>query len=146
MNWLTATNPRLIGLGIFLLRVTVGTILFVAGASKALGWFGGIGMKTTLTYFKTDSNISAFWAYVSTYAEFIGGLMLIVGLFTRLSAFALTINMLVAVIVVGTKNFFMGGGAYPFTLMIACLLILLSGPMQISIDNLLARNTERKVI
>ena len=146
MNWLTATNPRLIGFGIFLLRITIGTILFVAGAGKALGWFGGIGMKTTLNYFKTDSNISAFWAYVSTYAEFIGGLMLIVGLFTRVSAFALTINMLVAVIVVGTKNFFMGGGAYPFTLMIGCFLVLLSGPLHISIDNLLARNRELKVI
>ena len=146
MNWSTATNPRLTGIGVFLLRVTVGTILFVAGAGKALGWFGGIGMKTTLKYFKDESGISAFWAYVSTYAELIGGLLLIVGLFTRLSAFALTINMLVAVIIVGTKNFFMGGGAYPFTLMIGCLLILLSGPMQISIDNLLSRNRNLKVI
>jgi len=146
MNWLTATNPRLIGFGIFLLRVTVGIILFVAGAGKALGWFGGIGMQTTLKYFKDDSGISAFWAYVSTYAEFIGGLMLIVGLFTRLSAFALTINMLVAVIILGTKNFFMGGGAYPFTLMIGCLMILLAGPMQISIDNILSRNRELKAI
>ena len=146
MNWSTATNPRLTGIGVFLLRVTVGTILFVAGAGKALGWFGGIGMKTTLKYFKDESGISAFWAYVSTYAELIGGLLLIVGLFTRLSAFPLTINMLVAVIIVGTKNFFMGGVAYPFTLMIGCLLILLSGPMQISIDNLLSRNRNLKVI
>ena len=146
MNWLNATNPRLIGLGILLLRITIGTILFVAGASKALGWFGGIGMETTLKYFKNDSGISAFWAYVSTYAELIGGLLLIIGLFTRISAFALTINMLVAVIVVGTKNFFMGGGAYPFTLMIGCFMIVLSGPMQISIDNLLVRNRELKVI
>ena len=146
MNWSTATNPRLTGIGVFLLRATVGTILFVAGAGKALGWFGGIGMKTTLKYFKDESGISAFWAYVSTYAELIGGLLLIVGLFTRLSAFALTINMLVAVIIVGTKNFFIGGGAYPFTLMIGCLLILLSGPMQISIDNLLSRNRNLKVI
>ncbi|HEX6192535.1 MAG TPA: DoxX family protein [Chitinophagaceae bacterium] len=146
MNWLTSFNPRLIGIGIFLLRITIGVILFVAGAGKALGWFGGIGMKTTLQFFKNDSGISPFWAYVSTYAELIGGFLLIIGLFTRFSALVLTINMLVAVIVVGTKNFFMGGGAYPFTLMIGCLLILLSGPMQYSIDYLLARNRDIKVV
>jgi len=140
MKWLTATSPGLLDLGILLLRITVGVILFVAGASKAFGWFGGMGMDVTVSMFKSGSGISAFWAYVSTYAELIGGLLLIFGLFTRLGALALTINMLVAVIIVGTKNFFMGGGAYPFTLMIGSLLILLTGPQRISLDSILSRS------
>jgi putative oxidoreductase len=142
MKVLTQTNTGLLNIGILLLRWMTGLILFVAGAGKVMGWFGGFGMKTTLEMFKTGMNISAPWAYISSYAEFVGGLLLIIGFLARPAAFALVINMLVAVILTGTKNFFMGGAAYPCSLGISCLVILLSGPMAYSIDALLA-NRER---
>jgi putative oxidoreductase len=138
MKALTQTNTRLLSISLLLLRCTVGTILFVAGAGKVLGWFGGLGLEATLEGF-SKTGISEFWAYVSCYTEFIGGFLLIIGLLTRPAALALFINMLVAVIIVGTKSFFSGGGAYPFTLMICSLVILLIGPMAYSIDALLSR-------
>lgn len=140
MKLLTATNRHALDTGILLLRCITGLILFVAGAGKALGWFGGIGMATTTSMFQSGMNLSAFWAYLSTYAEFIGGALLIIGLATRFAALALTINMVVATITVGTKNFFMGGGAYPCLLAVCCLLLLLSGPMAYSLDAVLAKN------
>lgn len=137
MKVLTQTNARLLNISLLLLRCTVGIILFVAGAGKVFGWFGGFGLEATVGYFST-SGISAFWAYVSSYTEMIGGFLLIIGLLTRAAAFALFINMAVAVIVTGTKDFFAGGAAYPFSLTISSLVILLAGPMAYSVDALLS--------
>lgn len=146
MKLLTQTNTGLFNTGILLLRWMAGLILFVAGAGKVMGWFGGFGMKTTLEMFKTGMNISAPWAYISSYAELVGGFLLIIGFLTRPAALALVINMLVAVILTGTKNFFMGGAAYPCSLGISCLVILLTGPMAYSIDAFLVNRKRTQLI
>jgi putative oxidoreductase len=138
MKVLTQTNTSLLNISLLLLRCTVGLILFAAGAGKVFGWFGGFGLQATLGYYST-SGIPSFWAYVSSFTELIGGFLLIIGFLTRPAALALSINMLVAVIVTGTKGFFTGGAAYPFTLMICSLVILLTGPMAYSLDALFSR-------
>jgi putative oxidoreductase len=122
----------------------VGLIFFVAGAGKVLGWFGGFGMEGTVQMFKQHQNLSAPLAYLSSYTEFIGGLLLIIGLLTRPATFALFINMLVAVILIGFEKFFMGGAAYPFSLMISCFIILLTGPMAYSVDALFNKTSNLK--
>jgi putative oxidoreductase len=139
MKPLTATNNNMISLGILLLRIMTGLILFVAGAGKVAGWFGGFGMELTVQMFKANMGLAAHWAYISSYTEFIGGALLMLGALTRPAAFLLFINMLVAVVLVGTKNFFMGGAAYPFLLMVISLVILITGPLAFSIDAVLAR-------
>ena len=134
MNFLIATNRHLQRTAILLLRIITGLILFVAGAGKAAGWFGGMGMEATEAAFQSHMGLSSFWTYLSTYTEFIGGFLLIIGFFTRPAAFALFINMLVATLLVGWKNFFAGGGAFPCTLMVCSLVIVLTGPMALSVD------------
>ena len=138
MKLLTETNTKLISASILLLRIMSGLILFVAGAGKVAGWFGGFGMTATLNMFQTNMHLSAFWTYLSCYTEFIGGFLIMIGLLTRFAAVALIINMLVATWFVGLKNFFLGGAAYPFLLMVIFLVILLTGPMRYSIDALLS--------
>ena len=138
MKLLTETNTKLISASILLLRIMSGLILFVAGAGKVAGWFGGFGMTATLNMFQTNMHLSAFWTYLSCYTEFIGGFLIMIGLLTRFAAVALVINMLVATWFVGFKNFFFGGAAYPFLLMVIFLVILLTGPMRYSIDALLS--------
>ena len=138
MKYLTATNSSAISLAVLLLRIMTGLILFVAGAGKALGWFGGFGMDTTVQMFKSNMNISAPWAYISTYTELIGGFLLLIGWLTRPAALLLTINMIVATVLVGFKNFFMGGAAYPCLLAVTSAAILLTGPMRYSLDALMA--------
>jgi putative oxidoreductase len=139
MKPLIETSTKAVSSAILLLRIMSGLILFVGGAGKVLGWFGGMGMNTTLDIFKTSMHLSTFWIYLSCYTEFIGGFPIIIGLFTRIAAFALFINMLVATLFVGFKNFFMGGAAYPCLLMVIFLVIILSGPMAFSIDAVLAK-------
>jgi putative oxidoreductase len=146
MKPLIETNTKALSIAVLLLRIMVGLILFVGGAGKVMGWFGGFGMTATLGMFKTGMHLSAFWTYVSCYAEFIGGFLIITGLLTRFAAVALFINMLVATLLIGFKNFFMGGAAYPFLLMVIFLAIVLSGPMAYSLDALLSKRkkTERQ--
>lgn len=139
MKPLVETNTKALSTGILLLRIMTGLILFVAGAGKVMGWYGGFGMTATLEMFKTNLQLSAFWTYISCYAEFIGGLLIIIGLLTRVAASALFINMLAATLLTGFKNFFMGGAAYPCLLMVIFLMLILSGPMEFSLDALLAK-------
>jgi putative oxidoreductase len=139
MKPLVETSTKTLSLAILLLRIMAGLILFVAGAGKVLGWFGGFGINATLEMFKTGMQLSAFWTYLSCYTEFIGGLLIMIGFLTRPAAIALFINMLVATYLAGFKNFFMGGAAYPCLLMVIFLVIILSGPMTCSIDAVLAQ-------
>lgn len=136
---LTGTNPKLLSFCLLLLRITVGIILFVAGSGKVLGWFGGHGMEATIKFFVTKQGFTPVLAYMSAYTEFIGGFLLIVGLLTRPIAFVVMINMIEAGIVSLPRGF-ITGAAYPFSLMISALIILLAGPMLFSLDSLLFRH------
>lgn len=133
MKLMTETNTTLLNVSLLLLRWAVGIILFLAGAGKVLGWFGGMGMDATINIFVTNMGIHPLLAYLSCYTEFIGGFLLIVGLLTRPAAFAITINMFVAGIVT-LPNGFMTGASYPFSMMVSSLVILLAGPMSYSLD------------
>jgi len=134
MTILTATNEKIISLAIFLLRCAAGIIFFAGGAGKMLGWFGGIGPEVTTQFFSA-MGFSKFLAYLSSYTEFIGGFLLIIGFLTRPAAFALLINMTVAFIVSLPHGFLTPMGAStPFAFMICVLAILLTGPMLFSVD------------
>jgi putative oxidoreductase len=141
MKLLTETNAKLLNVCILLLRCTVGIILFGVGFGKVFSWFGGLGLELTIQNYVTIYGVSAPLAYLSTFAELIGGFLLIVGLFTRPAAFVVMINMLVATIVTLPLGFFTTA-AYPLTLMISAVIILLAGPMAYSIDSLLVQYGE----
>ncbi len=127
-------NANTIHAALFLLRIMTGLIMFVAGAGKVMGWFGGFGMEQTLVMFKTGMSLAPFWVYVSCYTEFLGGALLMLGFLTRPAALFVFINMLVAVIIHGTDKFFFGGGAYPSLIMICALVFLLCGAGAWSVD------------
>jgi putative oxidoreductase len=136
---LIGTNTNLLSISLLLLRITVGVILFIVGAGKVLGWFGGFGMQTTIFYLVTKLGFPVILAYMSAYTEFIGGFMLIIGLLTRPAAFAVMINMTVAGIVSLPRGFVIGA-AFPFSLMVSAIILLLAGPMLFSLDSLIFRD------
>src|SRR3984957_15233864 len=94
---LIATNDDA---AIAILRVVLGVVFFAHGAQKALGWFGGYGFSGTMGMFTTHMHIPAPFAALAIAAEFLGGLGLIVGLLTRIAAFGIAVNMVVAVLTV----------------------------------------------
>jgi putative oxidoreductase len=80
--------------------------------------------------FVASLGIPAWLGYVSSFAEFAGGLLVLVGLFTRAAAFALCIDLIVAIWKVNWHNGLTGDHGYEFPLALATLafaLIFLGG-------------------
>jgi putative oxidoreductase len=81
-------------------------------------------------------------AYVIMFLESVGGLCLIVGLFTRFFAAAFAIEMLVALIFVHLpKGYAAGAGGYEYVLLIgaACFVIAMRGGGIYSVDRLIGK-------
>jgi putative oxidoreductase len=138
----TSTNSTFLDICLLLLRITVGVILFVVGSGKVMSWFGGHGLQSTLFYFVSKQGFTVFLTYMSIYTEFIGGFLLVIGLLTRPAAFVVMINMIVAGIVSIPRGF-VTGAAFPFSLMISAIIILLAGPMLFSLDSLIFRDRSK---
>jgi putative oxidoreductase len=91
-----------------ILRLVLGVVFFAHGAQKMLGWFGGYGLSGTMGFFTSQMHIPAPLAFLAIAAEFFGGLGLILGFLTRIAAFGIAVNMLVAVWMVHSAfGFFM---------------------------------------
>ena len=80
-----------------ILRLVTGIVFFAHGAQKMLGWFGGYGFSGTMGFFTGSMHIPAPLAFLAIAAEFFGGIGLILGFLTRIAAFGVTVNMLVAI-------------------------------------------------
>jgi len=130
-----------------LLRMVLGVVFFAHGAQKMLGWFGGYGFSGTMGYF-THSGIPAPLAFLAIAAEFFGGIGLVVGLLSRIAAFGIIVNMVVAVLTVHLANgLFMNwsgaqkGEGFEFHLLAIALgvAILVKGGGAASMDRALGR-------
>ena len=129
------------------LRLVLGVVFFAHGAQKMLGWFGGYGFHGTMGYF-TSSGIPAPLAFLAIAAEFFGGLGLILGVLSRIAAFGIIVNMLVAIFTVHLPNgFFMNwsgqqkGEGFEYHLLAIALAsaVMIKGAGAVSLDNLLSR-------
>ena len=94
MESLFVTSPSW---AITVVRVVLGVIFFAHGSQKVLGWYGGYGLKGTTGYF-TSIGLPLPIAYLVCFFEFLGGIGLILGLFTRLAALAVIIVMIGAIL------------------------------------------------
>jgi putative oxidoreductase len=121
---------RLQPLGLLVLRTVLGAIMLGHGYSKV---FGGLHKHAELVH---SLGMPAWLGYVSSFTEFLGGILLLAGLFTQLAAFAVCINMLVAIFKVHLHNGFLGQGGYQFPLALATMAfaLLFTGGGPISFD------------
>jgi putative oxidoreductase len=112
-----------------------------------LGWFGGSGFQGTMGFFTGMLHIPAPFAALAIFAEFFGGLGLIVGLLTRVAAFGVGANMLVAIFSVHAANGFFAnwsgtqkGEGYEYHLLVLAMVayLLIRGAGAFSIDGTLA--------
>jgi putative oxidoreductase len=123
------------------LRLALGAAFVGHGAQKVLGSFGGPGFKQFTSFPAPFSFMrpAALWMGAAAFAELIGGVLILLGLFTRIGAFLITCVMLTAIAGVLWPRFFAPEGmelALAFLGMALALLILGGG--QLSVDRLLA--------
>jgi putative oxidoreductase len=133
-----------------ILRLVLGVVFFAHGAQKMLGWFGGYGFSGTMGFFTGTMHIPAPFAFLAIAAEFFGGIGLILGLLTRIAAFGIAVNMLVAVAMVHSAfGFFMNwtgtqkgeGFEYHLLTLAATVLLMVRGAGAFSIDRAIAAAT-----
>jgi putative oxidoreductase len=130
-----------------LLRVVLGVVFFAHGSQKMLGWFGGYGFSGTMNFFTHDMHIPAVFAFLAIAAEFFGGIGLLLGLATRIAAFGITVNMLVAIFMVHLPNgFFMNwsgqqkgeGIEYHLLVLATTVVLMMRGAGALSADQFIA--------
>jgi putative oxidoreductase len=124
-------------------RLVLGIIFFAHGCQKMLGWFGGYGFRGTMHMFTGTMHIPAAFAFLAIVAEFFGGIGLILGFLSRIAAFGVVCEMLVAIFKVHLQNGLLGnphgpGFEYPLALFALSLLILIKGGGALSVDGAIA--------
>jgi putative oxidoreductase len=119
-------GTKLQACGLAVLRVVVGIVYFVHGYQKLFqfGFHGVAGM-----FGHMGIPLPAVSAVIVTLVEFVGGILLITGLATRIPAALNAVDMTVAILAVHLKNGFSGpmGFEHPLTLLGACICLVLAG-------------------
>ena len=122
-----------------LVRIIVG-IMFLMHVSTKFK-LGADAVAANL-FAKNGIEPALIWTYVVMFMESVGGVCLIIGLFTRFVAAALAIEMLVALLFVHlAKGYAAGGGGYEYVLLIGavCLLIAIRGGGPFSVDRFIGK-------
>ncbi len=134
-----------------LARVALGIVIFPHGAQKVLGWFGGPGIDGALGFY-TSMGVPAFLGWMAMTIELVGGIALIVGILGRIAAFAVALNMVVAVIQMHWMvGFFMNwdgqlrGEGFEFHILAVtlALIVIIRGSGALSLDRVI---TTRPVV
>ena len=129
------------------IRLALGVIFFAHGAQKVLGSFNGPGLAQFTSFPAPFPFMRPGWLWMgaAAFSELIGGVLVFVGLLTRLGAFLLFCTMLTAIIGVHWKGglFLPNGFEYPMALLAMSLALLISGGGMGSIDLALSSGRRR---
>jgi putative oxidoreductase len=126
MKSLNALQP----VGLLALRIALGIIFFSHGYPKVAHL--GSGMQG----FFIQHGLPGYFVYVSGVLEVFGGVLLVLGLFTRVAALALAIEMVVAIWKVHSGHGYLAVHEYefPLALAMACFALATVGAGLLSLD------------
>ncbi len=120
-------------------RVIAGYILLMHGWQK-IGTFGLAGVSGFMA--KAGLEPAAAFAVAAMFLETVGGICIIIGLFTRFFAAALAIELLIGLLAVHLKaGFSVSNGGYEFILLLGIVMfaIAIRGGGPYSIDRLIGK-------
>jgi putative oxidoreductase len=132
------------------LRVMLFVVFIPHGLQKTIGWFGGPGFNGAMGMF-TSQGVPSFLGFLAIAAEFAGAIALLFGVLTRVAAFGLACNMVVAITTTHFKNgFFMNwmgnqaGEGYEYHLIALTILLaaMVRGGGAFSLDRYVWLNSE----
>ena len=98
---------RLQPLALVVMRLVLGGIMLVHGYHKV---FGGLHHHAQ---FVAGLGLPGWLGYVSSFTEFLGGLLILAGFFTRIAAFAVLLDLIVAIWKVHLHNGLIGSPDRP---------------------------------
>ncbi|WP_136514554.1 DoxX family protein [Geomonas edaphica] len=142
---LLATEPTS---SLTVLRIFLAVVIFPHGAQKVFGWFGGPGFSGTMEMFTHSMGIPYLFALLAVLAEFLGPLLLVAGLLTRLAALVMGGEIAVAASLVHLHNgFFMNWGGkqagegfeYHILVVGICLALVIAGGGRFSLDRVISQ-------
>ena len=124
---------RLQPLALLLMRLVLGAIMVAHSYHKV---FGGLHHYAQ---FVASLGLAAWLGYVSAFVEFFGGLCILAGFFVRPAAFAICIDLAVAIWRVHWHNGLTGEHGYEFPLAVATLAfaLIFFGAGAVSLDHAL---------
>lgn len=130
----------------FILRITLGLVMFPHGAQKLLGLFGGYGFSGTMGFFTQKLGVPWLIALLVIIGESFGSIALLAGFFTRFTAASLALIMLGAISMVHIPHgFFMNwsgqqlGEGFEYHLLVIgiAVALLITGGGKWSVDRIL---------
>ena len=133
---------RAIDVSLLILRLTMAIVVWPHGAQKALGWFGGPGVAGTVVGMSGHFGLPPAVAYLVIAVEFLGPILLVLGIMPRVAALGIAIDMACAAALAHAPNgFFMnfsgkqpGEGVEFFILLVGIgLALTIAGPGRIAI-------------
>ncbi|EDL66120.1 DoxX family protein [Bacillus sp. SG-1] len=131
----------MLDLGLLIIRVIIGISFFAHGAQKLFGWFGGYGLKGTGGWMESlGLKPGVTMALFAGLAEFIGGILFVLGLLTPLAGIMIAVTMLVAITKVHYANGYWStnnGYEYNLALLAVAIGLALTGPGQYALDAIL---------
>lgn len=124
---------RLQPLALLVVRIVLGAIMIAHGSQKVFGNLHSFAHNVS------GMGLPSWLGYVAAFTEFVGGLLILAGLFTRPAAFAVCIDLVVAIWKVHLPNGFAGRGGYEFPLAAATLAfaLIFFGGGPIALDHVL---------
>ena len=120
------------------IRLALAAVMIGHGSQKVLGSFGGPGFNAYTSGNTPFSFMRPAWLWLAAaaFSEFVGGILIGLGLLTRVAAFFIACTMLTAVSVHWPAGFFASnrGYEYPMALVGIAVGLLISGGGMLSLD------------
>jgi putative oxidoreductase len=118
------------------IRIVLGILMIVYGAQKVFGVWGGPGLNAWMSG-PAPLNLQPAWLWLAAYAFFqlIGGILVLIGLYTRLGAALIAWVMLLALLDVYRRSgFFLMQSGFLLALLAMAVSLLISGAGNTSFD------------
>ena len=136
LNFLFKSKPDYINFGLLFYRFALGISMFYHGYLKYVSGEQGLyKVGAMLSTLGVPSGFEVILGTIASYAEMVGGILIIIGLFTRIGSLLIIGTLAVATILNLNGNFF--SWDYPSQMGFGAIMLFLAGAGRYSLDKAL---------
>lgn len=136
LNFLFKSKPDYINFGLLFYRLALGISMFYHGYLKYVSGEQGLyKVGSMLSALGVPSGFEVILGTIASYAEMVGGILLIIGLFTRIGTLLVVGTLAVATILNLNGNFF--SWDYPSQMAFGAIMLFFAGAGRYSLDKAL---------